>query len=186
MQPQWSEVERAWAAAKDTTSITVLEDLISRYKDSFYAGLARARIEELKKQQVAVVAPPPAAKPVPSKPAQPAVSIAPIRVPQTQSAYAFVVQLSSQTSRADAIKSAATLQEKYKNLLVGRVLGLQTQTGEKGTWYRVVVGPPVSNDAANIVCANLKAAGANCFVTKLSDAGFSPLTTTELTLSASP
>jgi hypothetical protein len=43
------EAERAWAAARDTTSVAVLEDFIARYKDSFYAGLARARIEELKR-----------------------------------------------------------------------------------------------------------------------------------------
>jgi hypothetical protein len=54
---QISEAERAWAAAKDTTSIAVLEDFIARYKGSFYTGLARARIEELKKQQVATAAP---------------------------------------------------------------------------------------------------------------------------------
>jgi formylglycine-generating enzyme required for sulfatase activity len=59
-QPTLSEAERAWAAAKDTTSIAVLEDFVARYKETFYAGLARARIEELKKQQVAVAPSPPA------------------------------------------------------------------------------------------------------------------------------
>jgi formylglycine-generating enzyme required for sulfatase activity len=57
----------AWAAAKDTTSTKVLEEFIRRYGDSFYAELARARLEELKKSQVAVVAPP-AGPPSPTGP----------------------------------------------------------------------------------------------------------------------
>jgi hypothetical protein len=48
-----SEAAEAWAAAKDTRSIPVLEDFVARYKDTFYAGLARARIEELKKSATA-------------------------------------------------------------------------------------------------------------------------------------
>lgn len=66
-QPQASEAERAWAVSKDTTSIALLEAFAARFKDTFYADLARARIEELRRQQVAVATPvpPPAAKPVP-------------------------------------------------------------------------------------------------------------------------
>jgi len=53
-----SEAERAWAAAQNTTSRAVLEDFIRRFGDTFYGTLARDRLEELKKSQVAVVAPP--------------------------------------------------------------------------------------------------------------------------------
>ena len=61
---QASEVERAWGLAKESTSIAVLEAFIVRYKQSFYADLARARIEELKgKQGSATVAPPAAPTP---------------------------------------------------------------------------------------------------------------------------
>jgi formylglycine-generating enzyme required for sulfatase activity len=52
-----SDAAEAWAAAKDTNSVDVLEDFIRRYKDTFYAGLARARIDELKKQHVAIAEP---------------------------------------------------------------------------------------------------------------------------------
>jgi formylglycine-generating enzyme required for sulfatase activity len=52
------DAAQAWAAAKDTTSPAVLESFITRYGDSLYAELARARLDELKKNQVAVVAPP--------------------------------------------------------------------------------------------------------------------------------
>jgi serine/threonine-protein kinase len=68
---QSDEAERAWSSAKDTTSIAVLEAFIARFKDSFYAELARARIEELKKQQVAV-APPARSQPPPQAPTSPA------------------------------------------------------------------------------------------------------------------
>jgi formylglycine-generating enzyme required for sulfatase activity len=59
-----NEVAQAWAAAKDTTSIAVLEDFIRRYRNSIYATTALARLEELK-QVVAVV------PPVPPRPADP-------------------------------------------------------------------------------------------------------------------
>jgi hypothetical protein len=43
-----SEAAQAWSAAKETTSTTVLESFIRRYPDTFYADLARARLEELR------------------------------------------------------------------------------------------------------------------------------------------
>jgi formylglycine-generating enzyme required for sulfatase activity len=46
----------AWATVKDTTSVPLLEAFIKRYGDSFYADVARARLDDLKR--VAVVAPP--------------------------------------------------------------------------------------------------------------------------------
>jgi len=45
---QLSEAGEAWNATKDTTNIAVLEAFIERYGSSFYAVLARARIDELK------------------------------------------------------------------------------------------------------------------------------------------
>jgi uncharacterized caspase-like protein len=49
MQLRLSEAAEAWSATRDTTNIAVLGAFVSRYKDTFYAELARARIEELKK-----------------------------------------------------------------------------------------------------------------------------------------
>jgi hypothetical protein len=43
------EAFEAWSATRDTTSIGVLDAFITRYRDTFYAALARARMEELKK-----------------------------------------------------------------------------------------------------------------------------------------
>jgi uncharacterized caspase-like protein len=58
-----SDAAEAWGATKDTTNIAIIEAFIARYKDTFFADLARSRIDELKKQQMAVVVPPKAAAP---------------------------------------------------------------------------------------------------------------------------
>jgi TPR repeat protein/uncharacterized caspase-like protein len=55
---QASEAERAWATIKDTTGVAALEAFTARFKNTYYADLAQLRIEELKKQQVAVTTPP--------------------------------------------------------------------------------------------------------------------------------
>jgi uncharacterized caspase-like protein len=66
-----TEAERAWRQAKDTTSIAVLESFIARFKDSFYADLARARIEELKKAQTVIATPPRSQTPSTAEPNAP-------------------------------------------------------------------------------------------------------------------
>jgi formylglycine-generating enzyme required for sulfatase activity len=53
-----SEAAQVWMATQNSTSQAVLEEFIRRYGDTYYAALARARLDELKKSQVAVVAPP--------------------------------------------------------------------------------------------------------------------------------
>jgi uncharacterized caspase-like protein len=56
---QTGEAAQAWTVIQNTQSITVLEAFIVRFPGTFYADLARGRIEELKKSQVAVATPPP-------------------------------------------------------------------------------------------------------------------------------
>jgi invasion protein IalB len=68
-----SDAAEAWSAVERTTSITALEAFVARFKDTFYADLAKVRIEELKKQQTAAVSP----KPLP-KPESPATTVKPI------------------------------------------------------------------------------------------------------------
>jgi formylglycine-generating enzyme required for sulfatase activity len=61
--PQVSDLERDWAAVRDTSSVAMLEAFIARHKVTFQASLAEARIAELKRlaeaNKVAVVTPPP-------------------------------------------------------------------------------------------------------------------------------
>jgi hypothetical protein len=52
--------ERAWNAAQNSKSPAVLEEFIRRFGDSFYAALARERLDELKSGQLAAI-PAPAA-----------------------------------------------------------------------------------------------------------------------------
>src|SRR5262249_38323671 len=61
--PQQSlpEAERAWAEVRTASSMAALEAFVRRFPDTFYADLARVRIEELKKAALAlqpVVVPP--------------------------------------------------------------------------------------------------------------------------------
>jgi formylglycine-generating enzyme required for sulfatase activity len=60
-QARLSEAAEAWSATKDTTNVAVLEAFMARYKDTFFAELARARVDDLKKHQVAIATPPPPA-----------------------------------------------------------------------------------------------------------------------------
>jgi hypothetical protein len=50
---------QAWAQAKDTTNAAVVEEFIAHFPESPYARLARVRLDELKRSQLAVAAPPP-------------------------------------------------------------------------------------------------------------------------------
>ena len=103
---------------------------------------------------VAKVPPPAKAAPAPAPP------------PTANSGAGYVAVLSSQKTRMDALKAFADLQQKYGDALSGRVPDVQeANLGEKGIWYRAVVGPPGSRDAANGVCNQLKSAGyGSCWV----------------------
>jgi hypothetical protein len=113
----------------------------------------------MRRATVAAV-PPPAAKPAPP----PKVAAAP--PPTASTGAGYVAVLSSQKTRMDALKAFADLQQKYGEALSNRVPDVQeANLGEKGIWYRVVVGPPGSREAANGVCSQLKSAGyAHCWV----------------------
>ena len=60
-----SEAAEAWSAVKDTSNIPVLGAFVARYGDTFFAELARARIEELTAQRPSA---PPAAQVVDATP----------------------------------------------------------------------------------------------------------------------
>ena len=91
-----------------------------------------------------------------------------VAAPQTTTATSgYVAVLSSQKSRMDALKAFADLQQKYGDVLVSRTPDVQeANLGEKGIWYRAVVGPPGSRDSASGLCNQLKTAGyVGCWVT---------------------
>jgi hypothetical protein len=78
----------------------------------------------------------------------------------------YVAVLSSRKSHMDALKSFADIQQKYTSVLQGRTPDVrEADLGEKGVWYRVVVGPPGSRDSANSVCSQLKSQGySGCWI----------------------
>ncbi|WP_127089374.1 SPOR domain-containing protein [Aquabacter cavernae] len=80
---------------------------------------------------------------------------------------AYVVQVSSQTSEAGALGSFKVLQSRYPQLLGSYKPSVRrADLGEKGIFYRALVGPFASRDEANNLCAALQAQGGTCFVTR--------------------
>lgn len=105
-----------------------------------------------KKEKVAAVAAPAAVSPQP-----------------TGAGYVAVLASvpASGSSRIDALKQFADMQQKYGTILSNKTPDVQeANLGTKGTYHRLLVGPPGSRDSANSVCAQLKAEGySGCWVT---------------------
>ena len=83
----------------------------------------------------------------------------------------FVAVLASiphtSSSRMDALKRFADMQQKYSSALVGKTPDVAAANlGAKGRYDRLIVGPPGSRQEASNVCAQLKSAGyGTCWVT---------------------
>jgi hypothetical protein len=88
--------------------------------------------------------------------------IAPVAV---TSAGGYLVQISSQRNEADAQASFKSLQGKFPAMLGSREpLIKRADLGEKGVYYRAMVGPFGTPDEANQFCGSLKTAGGQCVV----------------------
>ena len=120
---------------------------------------AQQPANSLPRQTAATPAPPPtAAARTPTHTA----SVAPA---PTNGSYA--VQVSSQRNEADAQAAYHSLQAKYPNQLGGhQVLIRKVDLGQKGTFYRALVGPFATAGEANELCSGLKAAGGQCLIQK--------------------
>lgn len=107
----------------------------------------------------------PAAPPAPAAAQQAAAPAAP---PPAASANGnYVVQVSSQKSEADALGSFKVLQTRYPQLLGSYKASVQrADLGDKGVFYRALVGPFGTRDEANNLCNALQAQGGTCFVTR--------------------
>ncbi len=73
----------------------------------------------------------------------------------------------SDTSRMDALKRFADMQQKYSSVLSGKTPDVaEANLGAKGNYHRLVVGPPASRQQASMLCTDLKAQGyTDCWVT---------------------
>jgi hypothetical protein len=79
----------------------------------------------------------------------------------------YTVQVTSQRSEAEAQTAFKSLQAKFPAQLGNRQpIIYRADLGDKGTYYRALVGPFASSEAAASMCSNLKAAGGSCLVQK--------------------
>jgi len=79
----------------------------------------------------------------------------------------YAVQVTSQRSEAEAQTAFSTLQAKFPSQLGGREpIVRRADLGDKGVFYRALVGPFASMEQAAGICSSLKAAGGNCIVQK--------------------
>jgi hypothetical protein len=95
--------------------------------------------------------------------ASPSPSPSPSQSATTGSGY--LVQVSSQRSEADAQASYKALQGKFPSVLGSRApLIKRADLGDKGVYYRAMVGPFNSSDEATQFCGSLKSAGGQCVI----------------------
>jgi hypothetical protein len=79
----------------------------------------------------------------------------------------YAVQVSSQRSEAEAQTAYRELQGRFPSQLAGhQPMIRRADLGDKGTFYRAMVGPFGSAEAAASLCSSLKAAGGSCIVQK--------------------
>jgi hypothetical protein len=77
----------------------------------------------------------------------------------------YLVQVSSQRNEADAQASYKALQGKFPAVLGSRAPVIKrADLGDKGVYYRAMVGPFGSPDEASQFCGSLKTAGGQCVV----------------------
>jgi len=119
-------------------------------------------------KQVAAVAPPRASVPVAkTRPKPPAAT----KTAPTTGGKGYVAVLASvpvsATSRLDALKTFADIQQNYGTVLQNRTPDVrEANLGSKATYHRLMVGPPSSREAANALCNELKGAGyPSCWIT---------------------
>ena len=77
----------------------------------------------------------------------------------------YLVQVSSQKNEADAQASYRALQNKFPSVLGSRSPVIKrADLGDKGVYYRAMVGPFGSSEEAAQFCGNLKTAGGQCVI----------------------
>lgn len=105
--PSRTEVAQFCQSIATNPSIAIVQSLVETYKGTPMAACAQARLEELKRAQVAIATPPP--RPTPVKPAQPAVSVTPAP------AHCDGVQVTVGASERRCLKPGAGNSEQFKD-----------------------------------------------------------------------
>jgi SPOR domain len=92
-------------------------------------------------------------------------SAPPFAAPSPVSAGGYAVQVTSQRSQQEATAAFRSLQAKFPDQLGGHApIIRRADLGDKGTFYRALVGPFASAEQAAAMCSNLKSAGGTCIV----------------------
>jgi hypothetical protein len=90
---------------------------------------------------------------------------APRAAPASSASSGYLVQVSSQRSEAEAQASFRALQGKYPDQLSGHtVVVKRVDLGDKGVYYRALVGPFASSGEATQFCTEFRAAGGQCLI----------------------
>jgi hypothetical protein len=76
----------------------------------------------------------------------------------------FLIQLASSRSKGDALAILSHLKKQFPDVLAGGSIR-RADVGGAGVYYRVQAGP-LSRDAADKACSQVKASGANCVVVR--------------------
>jgi len=109
----------------------------------------------------------PQGAPAAAEPRTPVANAAPVQTAPSAAASGggYLVQVSSQRSEADAQATFRTLQGKYPDVLGShQPLIRRADLGEKGVYYRAMVGPFGTPEEASQFCGSLKTAGGQCVV----------------------
>jgi hypothetical protein len=115
-------------------------------------------------QPVAAVTPQAAPQPAQSTPT-PAPTIAATAPASAAASGGAVLQVGAYPSEAMALEAWETFRAQHGAMVPGLSEDIQrADLGENGIWYRVRVGPFVSDVAASAACENLIANGGSCFV----------------------
>jgi hypothetical protein len=120
-------------------------------------------------QEPAQAAPAPAAEPRARVATNAPVQIAPASTAAPSSAApssgGYLVQVSSQKNEADAQSSYRVLQGKFPSVLGSHSPVIKrADLGDKGVYYRAMVGPFGSSEEASQLCSSLKSAGGQCVI----------------------
>jgi SPOR domain len=98
-------------------------------------------------------------------PRQQVATNAPEPITPSTTATGYMVQVSSQRNEADAQSSYRVLQGKFPSVLGSHSPTIKrADLGEKGVYYRAMVGPFGSAEEASQFCGSLKSAGGQCVV----------------------
>ncbi len=89
-------------------------------------------------------------------------SMAPSIAPATTGGY--VVQVASHKTQEEAQAAWGNLRQQHASILSNRTADIRRyDLGDRGTFYRAMVGP-MNREQANALCQNLKTAGSGCIV----------------------